>query len=174
MAAPTDQIPAWLQIVNGLAPYLAPITTGVVSGFVGFYFGRAKSEHDLKIEKERLEYQRELETEKALREERRLKVTTWRHEISNYTSVVTKLPDRDKHTVFNLESFVRTEAYLSLRGYLTESQQTMTEAIPKTTMTAAEYVNNLRPRLPQYATPLKVRDMLLARIGELEKEWELT
>jgi hypothetical protein len=56
---------------------------------------------------------------------------------------------------------------------LFESQQATAEAVPKVTMTAAEYVNNLRPRLLQYATPLKVRDMLLVRIDELEKEWGL-
>lgn len=171
-----EQVPLWLEAVKGFSSPLSATVTGlfaVLTAYLGFRFGLAKGEHELKIEKERLEHQQQLEIAKALREERRLKIRIWRQEISNYTSLVIKPASKEKQTVFNLESFVRTEAYLSLRSYLSESQQATAEAIPKVTMTAAEFVSNLRPRLPQYTTPLKVRDMLLVRIDGLEKDWGL-
>lgn len=139
----------WISL---LAPYLiaAPLT---------YWLGTLKTNHDLKIEVQRLKTQAERETAKALREARDKRLKEWREAIARHTAMYTAT----RKTSFRHEDFSRTEAYLSLRGHLDEGLQRHTEG---TFRGPSIMLGGMTPEED-------VRNQLLARIDELEREWGL-
>lgn len=154
MAEPVN-VPTITDWLLALAPYVGIMLSSPLS----YWLGTLKTNHDLKIENERLKAQAKCERENALRESREKRLKEWREAISRHTAMYTET----RKTSFRYEDFSRTEAYLSLHGHLDEGIRRHTEGTYR----------GPNIMLGEMTPEENIRNQLLACIDKLETEWGL-
>lgn len=136
-----------------LAPY-------VIATPLGFALGLLTSRYNFKLENLRF-----------LRQERKEKIKLWRHEIYAYSGTN---PSIGNSPVFDREEFARSETYLSLHNYLPHNLRSRVEFVRFKVVPAKDFYANQEITVTDSSiNDLDVKDELLARINELEREWSL-